>query len=421
MDPARRLRALANRARRVPRRAQAGDSRCSCVSAVSTSTPTTTRSPSSTTSSARLSASSPATEATCSSSRSATRAPTCTPSSARRSHTRTMPARAAAAALDLRRARAVDRSLRLQIGITTGRLRSGTYGHTMRRTFVCLGDAVNLAARLMSKAPPGGVYVTEAVREQAGDSFAWQRLPDLEVSGKSNAVAAYSLIGLTGLGSRRRTHDQLAARRAWPGARRTRRGPPGLAPGGRLVVGVAAEAGLGKSRLVAEFVRSVRERRIARSPSAPARRSARTRATTSGRRSGAACGASTTSSRRRTSTAASARISRPSIRRSCSALPLLGPVLGLTSRTTLSRGRSTPSSARRRSRGCSRSACSARAGEEPLVLVLEDCHWIDPLSRDLLEVLAALPLSSCRCSSCSTTARASSRALEQLPQFRRSS
>ena len=29
----------------------------------------------------------------------------------------------------------------------------------------------------------------------------------------------------------------------------------------------------------------------------------------------------------------------------------------------------------------------ARAADEPLVLVLEDCHWIDPLSRDLLEVL----------------------------------
>ena len=29
-----------------------------------------------------------------------------------------------------------------------------------------------------------------------------------------------------------------------------------------------------------------------------------------------------------------------------------------------------------------------RAAAEPLVIVLEDCHWIDDLSRDLLEVLA---------------------------------
>ena len=29
----------------------------------------------------------------------------------------------------------------------------------------------------------------------------------------------------------------------------------------------------------------------------------------------------------------------------------------------------------------------ARSQEEPVILVLEDCHWIDSLSRDLLEVL----------------------------------
>ena len=38
----------------------------------------------------------------------------------------------------------------------------------------------------------------------------------------------------------------------------------------------------------------------------------------------------------------------------------------------------------------------ARADREPIVLVLEDCHWIDALSRDLLESLgrsaAALPV-----------------------------
>ena len=52
----------------------------------------------------------------------------------------------------------------LKIGIAHGRLRSGTYGHAMRRTFVCLGDAVNLAARLMAQAPAGHVYVGERPR-----------------------------------------------------------------------------------------------------------------------------------------------------------------------------------------------------------------------------------------------------------------
>ena len=68
-------------------------------------------------------------------------------------------ARAAAAALELRDLERTTEATGIQIGVTHGRLRSGTYGHAMRRTFVCLGDAVNLSARLMSAAPVGHIYV----------------------------------------------------------------------------------------------------------------------------------------------------------------------------------------------------------------------------------------------------------------------
>ena len=46
----------------------------------------------------------------------------------------------------------------------------------------------------------------------------------------------------------------------------------------------------------------------------------------------------------------------------------------------------------------------ARAAEEPLVLVLEDCHWIDALSRDLLEILART-VSRCRAGRARLSAR----------------
>ena len=57
--------------------------------------------------------------------------------------------RALAAALELRAA-AEMAARDLQIGVTSGRVRSGTYGHDLRRTFTCLGDPVNLSARLRS-------------------------------------------------------------------------------------------------------------------------------------------------------------------------------------------------------------------------------------------------------------------------------
>src|SRR5205814_7829349 len=86
-------------------------------------------------------------------------------------------ARAAAAALELRELGSVAAVTGIQVGITYGRLRSGTCGHQQRQTFTCLGDAVNLSARLMQNAPPGQIYVSEAVRRSAGDVFTWEQLP----------------------------------------------------------------------------------------------------------------------------------------------------------------------------------------------------------------------------------------------------
>ena len=95
-------------------------------------------------------------------------------------------ARACAAALEVSALEASTAARDIQIGITHGRLRSGTYGHVDRRTFVCLGDAVNLSARLMSKAPPGGIYVSELVRRLAGRGFTLDeaRAPQAEGQGQ---------------------------------------------------------------------------------------------------------------------------------------------------------------------------------------------------------------------------------------------
>ncbi len=123
-------------------------------------------------------------------------------------------ARAVAAALELRDLADATSVADIQIGLTTGRVWSGTYGHAMRRTFTCLGDAVNLSARLMSKAPPGGVYATEAVRDQAGDAFSWESIPAMRVKGKAEPVAACSLLGARNRGMRRRRYPlELVGRR----------------------------------------------------------------------------------------------------------------------------------------------------------------------------------------------------------------
>ncbi len=69
--------------------------------------------------------------------------------------------RAVSAAADLQAlAAGLDYMQTVQIGITQGRMRTGAYGSTTRRTYGVLGDAVNLSARLMQNAGPGEVLAT---------------------------------------------------------------------------------------------------------------------------------------------------------------------------------------------------------------------------------------------------------------------
>ncbi len=162
-------------------------------------------------------------------------------------------ARAAAAALEVRDLEATTSARDIQVGIGYGRLRSGTYGHAMRRTFVCLGDAVNLAARLMSRAPAGLIYVSDPVRQAAGDAFIWERLPDLALKGKSAPIAAHALGGSLERASRRRLRFELplAGRTAELGLLDDRLAAS-LTGRGRIVA-ISSEAGMGKSRLLADL------------------------------------------------------------------------------------------------------------------------------------------------------------------------
>jgi class 3 adenylate cyclase len=170
--------------------------------------------------------------------------------------------RAASAALELRELGSTTAVTGIQIGITHGRLRSGTYGHRRRQAFTCLGNAVNLAARLMSKAPPGQIYVSDPVRRAAGEQFNWGQLAPISVKGKAEPVPVFELTGSKRHASRRRASSELPmvgrlAELDTIGARLDE----ALAGRGQIV-GISAEAGIGKSRLVAEFVRTVERRGI---------------------------------------------------------------------------------------------------------------------------------------------------------------
>ena len=82
-----------------------------------------------------------------------------------------------------------------QIGVSRGRMRSGPYGGTRRRAYSIVGDEANVAARLMEKAAPGQVIVSDHIADAVGDHYHLDSLGDLSLKGKAEPVKAFSLGG----------------------------------------------------------------------------------------------------------------------------------------------------------------------------------------------------------------------------------
>jgi class 3 adenylate cyclase len=93
----------------------------------------------------------------------------------------------------LRAARTIiekDYGLPLRIGINRGRVFAGEIGPLFRRTYTVMGDAVNLAARLMQAAPPGQILTTTDVLERSEACFAVNSLGRLSVKGSGGSPSA---------------------------------------------------------------------------------------------------------------------------------------------------------------------------------------------------------------------------------------
>jgi len=83
-----------------------------------------------------------------------------------------------------------------QIGISQGRIYSGAYGGSTRKTYGVLGDEVNLAARLMSQATPGQILISQrlqqALRKQDAldhaQTYALIALGSISVKGKKEPL-----------------------------------------------------------------------------------------------------------------------------------------------------------------------------------------------------------------------------------------
>src|SRR5262245_51418086 len=162
---------------------------------------------------------------------------------------------------DLAQALQAERGLSLQmrIGINTGLVVVGKIGDDLRMDYTAVGDTTNLAARLQQMAQPGSVVISAATQQHVAGFFELRDLGEVPVKGRTS-VHAFEVLRPR---SRRTRFDVAVERGLTPLVGRERelatlRERFNEVKAGRgQVVGIAAEAGMGKSRLVLEFRRAL--------------------------------------------------------------------------------------------------------------------------------------------------------------------
>lgn len=144
----------------------------------------------------------------------------------------------------------------LQIGLSGGQSRVGAMGGTTR-TYNVMGDATNVAARLMQAAAPGQVLMSANLVSAVGQRFTLEQLPPLMLKGKAERipVVAVSLPRAPIMVEEPQHALPLIGRAA---ERATIAEAIEQARSAGRVLGISGEAGIGKSRLVAEAMRQAR-------------------------------------------------------------------------------------------------------------------------------------------------------------------
>jgi len=136
-----------------------------------------------------------------------------------------------------------------RIGLTTGEVVTGT------KERLATGDAVNVAARLEQAAQPGEVLVGEPTLRLVREAAEFEPLEPLELKGKAEPVPAYRLLRVRDAPEWR--HDTRFVGRERELALLREASERVQAEERCELVTVVGEAGVGKSRLVAEALASI--------------------------------------------------------------------------------------------------------------------------------------------------------------------
>ena len=155
--------------------------------------------------------------------------------------------------------------LTVRIGIHTGPVVFGPVADNLSMDYTVIGDTANVAARLQQAAEPGTILVSEATRLLAQGYARVEPVGPLILKGKAEPISAYRLLGV----SHRRSglRESTSPRTAVFVNRESELAILNnflrqVENGHGQAVGLVGEPGIGKSRLLAEFRRQVTDGRV---------------------------------------------------------------------------------------------------------------------------------------------------------------
>lgn len=286
----------------------------------------------------------------------------------------------------------------IRVGVNTGEVVSGTWNASGRQDVAVTGDALNTAARLQSAADPGEILVGAETMRLTRRRIRYGPVRELTLKGKQGTVPVYAALGIREeMGERweetprvspliGRDRELLALLDAWTRAQ----------GGDGQLVTLIGEPGVGKSRLVAETVERI--------TASDAARVIHARCLSYGQdislwlladllRSlfGIREQDSGEEIQEKLDAALHLLLTQVDTTSQVEARDVLGEVLGLPAGGSVV-AQAGPQIRRQALLRSLRSLLSALSQRSPSVVILDDLHWIDGASQEVLhEVLADVP------------------------------
>ncbi len=148
---------------------------------------------------------------------------------------------------------------RIRIGLTRGSLFCGEVGSDRRREYTVMGEAINLAARLMSLAEWGEILFNRELREKLPENIV-SRERNIRPKGFDHDIPVFRLSGITENGAKAVSGFSLIGRSEELGFLENLWDNASLDSGRTLLI--HGEAGIGKSSIVSEFLNNAGGLRI---------------------------------------------------------------------------------------------------------------------------------------------------------------